>query len=133
MSTTTLKDHGRESEKHGFIPYFNWATFKLHFNENQISPDDVESWCVENCQGLYRTQTYIHKDSKRVFVDGVETKQFEEKIIYIDKVYLNDPRDVVAIKLMWDIMELTQIDEPPSRPRIKRIVKRRALSKARTV
>lgn len=128
MSTTTLKDHGRHSEKHGDIAYYYAFPYRLYFGQHMISPDDVETWCTEHAVGYYKTSTYVHKDSTRVFVNGVETKEYIEKKIFVDKIYLQDPKDVIAIKLMFDVT-----DEKVSRPRIKLIRKQKALSKAATV
>lgn len=117
MGRTTLKDYGRHSEKHGDIPYYYGFPFRFYFAEHQVAPNDVESWCVENCIGYYKTVSYTHKDSVRL----KGGRGFDTHVVYIDKIYLQDERDAMRLKLKWDVR-----DEQVKRPeKLKRKMRRK--------
>lgn len=123
--TTTLQDYGRTSEKHGEIGFYYAFPIRFYFGQHQISPDDVNTWCTENAQGYYKVTTYTHKDSRR---KSPRSREFDEKIVYVDKIYLSDERDAVAIKMMFDVQETKIL-----RPRLKALRKRRAKKDVKTV
>lgn len=123
--SSTLQDYGRESEKHGEIPFFYGFPFRFWFGQHQVAPEDVNTWCTENAQGYYKVYTYVHKDSKRV---TPRSKTFAEKIVYVDKIYLADPRDAEAIKAAFDVRS-----ERVMHPRMKQLRKRKAMKKVATV
>lgn len=96
---TTLKDYGRHSAKHGDIPFYYGFPFRFWFGEHQVAPDDVETWCRENCVGYYKTVSYTHKSSER------QGKTFVNKVIFIDKIYLASEADAIRIKLAFDVRD----------------------------
>lgn len=100
MSTTTLKDHGRSRED---IPFYYAFPFKFWFRESMIKPEDVQTWCQKNCAGWYKIVSYTHEDSVRKKYS--RTNEFEEKIIFIDKIYLSDESDALAIQLAFDVSD----------------------------
>jgi hypothetical protein len=117
MGTTTLKDYGRHSAKHGDIPFYYGFPFRFWFGEHQLAPEDVETWCKENCVGYYKTVSYTHKSSVRLR-DG----RFDSKVVFIDKIYLQNEADAMRVKLQFDVK-----DEVVKRPeRIKARRKKRA-------
>ncbi len=118
MGTTTLKDYGRHSEKHGDIPFYYGFPFRFWFNEHQLAPEDVETWCKENCSGYYKTVSYTHKDSVRL-----RNGQFDSKVIYIDKIYLADEQDALRVKLQFEVKD-TVIKRPRIKARRKKKVKK---------
>lgn len=107
---TTLGDFGRESERFGDIPFYYGFPFRFYFGEHQIQPEDVETWCRENCKGFYKTVTYTHKSSKRN-----RKGEYEERFVYVDKIYLADEDDATLIKLSFNVKDTVIKD----RPRIK--------------
>ena len=115
--TTTLKDYGRHSEKHGDIAFYGFLPFRFYFGEHQIAPEDVITWCRENCVGYYKTTAYTHKDSVR---KSPRSKEFTNKVVYADKVYLADEADAVRLKLSFDVTETIV-----KRPRVKPVRKAR--------
>ncbi|MNK57784.1 hypothetical protein D3C87_768480 [compost metagenome] len=123
--TSTLQDFGRQSEKHGEIPFFYGFPFRFWFGQHQIAPEDVNSWCTLNAVGYYKVYTYVHKDSKRV---SPRSKVFESKVVYVDKIYLQDPRDAAAIKEAFDVRS-----EKVMHPRMKALRKRKAKKDIKTV
>jgi hypothetical protein len=127
--TTTLGDYGRASEKHGEIAFYYAFPFRFYFGEHQIAPEDVNSWCTENALGYYKVGCYTHKDSIRVkSASGAETREFEKKIVYVDKIYLSDPRDAALIKERFSVKA-----EKVQRPRLKQIRRRKADKNVQTV
>ncbi len=106
---TTLKDFGRESERFGQIPYYYGFEFRFYFGEHQIQPEDVETWCRENCLGYYKTVSYTHKNSKRD-----RKGNYTERYVYVDKIYLADDKDAMRIKLAFDVKDVKVM-----RPRMK--------------
>lgn len=123
--SSTLQDYGRESEKHGEIPFFYGFPFRFWFGQHQIAPEDVNTWCTANAVGYYKVYTYVHKDSKR---KHARSKEFENKVVYVDKIYLADPRDAEAIKAAFDVR-----NERVMHPRMKQLRKRKAAKKVATV
>lgn len=118
MGTTTLKDYGRNSERHGDIPFYYGFPFRFWFGQHQIAPEDVETWCRENCIGYYKTVGYTHNSSVRI---KGRPNEFDTKVIYIDKIYLADEADALRVKMMFDVRD-TQVKRPD---KIKRRMKRR--------
>lgn len=114
---TTLKDYGRHSEKHGDIPFYYGFPFRFWFGEHQIAPEDVETWCRENCAGYYKTVTYTHKNSIRL-----RNGSFDERVVFVDKIYLADEIDAARIKSFFDVRDV-QIKRPD---KLKRRKKRKA-------
>jgi len=112
--TTTLQDYGRTSEKFGEIPYYCAYPIRLWIAEHQVKPEDVETWCRENCTGLYRVVTYTHKDSVRKKYS--RTGEFDVKIVYVDKVYLASEDDATLIKLTYQVKD-TKIMRPRLAPK----------------
>lgn len=123
--TTTLQDYGRHSEKHGDIAFYYAFPIRFYFGQHQIAPDDVNTWCTEHAQGYYKITTYTHKDSVRVHA---RSREFSNKVVYVDKIYLSDERDAIALKLMFDVRE-----EAIKRPKVKPLRRRKAKNKVRTV
>jgi hypothetical protein len=123
--STTLRDYGRHSEKHGDIAYYYAFPIRFYFGQHMIAPDDVLSWCQENAQGYYKISCYTHENSKRV---SPRSRDFAEKFVYVDKIYLSDERDAIAIKLMFDVRE-----ERIKRPKLKALRRRQNLKKVKTV
>jgi len=124
--TTTIKDFGRHSDRFGNIPKFNWATCTLWFRQNQVAPDDVHTWLINNASDLYRVVMYTHKDSKRIHP---RSKVLAEKVVYVDKIYLKSADDAMMVKLAFDVQEV----KVNNRPRLKQLRRKRALKKALTV
>ena len=118
MGTSTLKDYGRESERHGEIPFYYGFPFRFWFNQHQLAPDDVETWCRENCLGYYKTVSYTHRDSVRS-ADGT----FDTKVIFVDKIYLANESDAMRLKLSFEVKD-TVIKRPD---RMKARRKKRAI------
>lgn len=116
---TTLGDYGRESERFGDIPFYYGFPFRFWFGEHQIQPDDVETWCRENCIGYYKTVTYTHKTSVRL-----RNGSYDTKIVFVDKIYLADEADALRIKLSFDVKEtVVKRIEKIKQKRKKRAVK----------
>jgi hypothetical protein len=120
VSTTTLKDYGRHSERHGDIPFYYGFPFRLYFGEHQIAPEDVETWCRENCVGYYKTSSYTHKSSVRL-----RNGTYDTKVVFIDKIYLQEEGDVARIRLMYDVRD-EQVKRPDRIKRKKRKVAKKA-------
>lgn len=110
MGTTTLKDYGRHSEKYGDIGFYYVFNYRFWFGDHQIAPDDVMTWCLNNCKGYYKVTGYTHKSSTRK-ADG----SYENRVIYADKVYLADEADALRIRLAFKVQ-----DTVIKRPRIER-------------
>lgn len=108
---TTLSDYGRNSEKHGEIAYYYAFPIRFYFGQHQIAPDDVHSWARENCQGYYKISCYSHESSKRDIITGEVT----ERVVFVDKIYLSDEADALAIKLIFDVR-----DQKIMRPKLAR-------------
>lgn len=119
MGTTTLKDYGRSSQRHGDIPFYYGFPFRFWFAAHQLAPEDVETWCRENCVGYYKTVSYTHKDSVRL-----RNGQFDSKVIYIDKIYLQDEADAKRVALMFDVKDTVV-------KRVERLKPRRKKKKAK--
>lgn len=120
---TTLGDYGRHSEKFGDISFYYAFAYRFYFGEHQIAPEDVHTWCKENCVGYYKITGYTHESSVR----RKRSKEFDSKVVYADKVYLADEKDALRLKLAYDVKETIV-----KRPRIKRFKSaRKAKSQAR--
>lgn len=113
---STLSDFGRQSERYGNISFFYAFPIKFWFGQSMLVPEDVLSWCRENCKGYYKVYAYTHEDSVR----RGRSKEFDEKIMYVDKIYLSDEADAALIKLTFDVREQKVL-----RPKLKRIVRRK--------
>ena len=105
---TTLSDIGRTSATHGDIPYYYAFPIKFFFGDNQLQPDDVLTWCRENCKGYYKVVCYTHMSSQRSMANP---SKFDNKVIYVDKIYLSEPRDATYIKLAYKVTK-TWIKRP---------------------
>lgn len=103
---STLGDFGRDSERYGNIAFFYAFPIKFWFGQHQVAPDDVLSWCRENCEGYYKITCYTHVTSTRN-KDG----SYDEKIIFVDKIYLSNESDAALIKLTFDVRD-QQIKRP---------------------
>lgn len=118
--TTTIKDFGRHSEKFGDIAFYYAFPIKFWFGQSMLVPEDVLSWCRENCTGYYKVVCYTHEDSVRN-----KAGKFDEKIMYVDKIYLNSEDDAAIIKLTFDVRE-QQVKRPRLRkeraPRVRKVV-----------
>lgn len=112
--STTIKDFGRSSERFGDIPPYYAFPIKFWFKAHMLIPDDVLTWCRENCEGFYKIVAYTHEDSRK----KRGSKEFEEKIMYVDKIYLANEADAARIKLTFKVLE-----QKISRPRME-VVKR---------
>lgn len=111
---STLQDFGRQSERYGNISFFYAFPIKFWFGQSMLVPEDVLTWCRKNCKGYYKVYAYTHEDSVR------HGKTFEEKIMYVDKIYLSSEEDAALIKLTFDVREQKVL-----RPRLKRKVSRK--------
>lgn len=109
--STTLRDYGRHSEKYGEIGFYYAFNMRFWFGQHMVAPDDVLTWCRENCKGYYKVTGYTHESSKR----GKRGVGFDSKVMYADKVYLSDESDAVRLKLTFDVR-----DTKVMRPRLKR-------------
>lgn len=98
--TTTIRDFGRHSERYGDIAYYYAFPIRFWFGQHMVTPEDVHSWCVENCKGFYKVVCYTHEDSTRE-KDGRVTN----KVIYVDKIYLSSEEDAAMIKLTFDVRD----------------------------
>jgi hypothetical protein len=112
--STTIKDFGRHSDRFGDIPFYYGFPIKFWFKSHMLIPDDVLTWCRRNCTGFYKVVAYTHEDSKK----KPGTKTFAEKIMYVDKIYLEKEEDAALIKLTFKVL-----DQKISRPRLE-VVKR---------
>lgn len=121
MGTTTIKDFGRHSERFGDISHFYVFQYRFWFGQDQLQPEDVGTWLRENATGYYRVMSYTHKDSIRT---KGHPKEFDKKVVYVDKVYLASAEDAAKIKLAFDVRE-TQV----KRPRLKALRKKRKVYK----
>jgi hypothetical protein len=110
--STTIKDFGRHSERFGDIPPYYIFPIKFWFKSEMLVPDDVLTWCRNNCTGFYKVVAYTHEDSVK------NGKKFAEKIMYVDKIYLASEEDAALIKLTFKVL-----DQKISRPRME-VVKR---------
>lgn len=118
--STTIKDFGRSSERFGDIGFYYAFPIKFWFGQQMLMPDDVLSWCRENCTGFYKVVCYTHEDSKRVKYS--RGNDFENKIMYVDKIYLQNEEDAAILKLSYEVR-----DQQVKRPgKLKRKVKRKA-------
>lgn len=115
--TTTLRDYGRVSEKHGEIGYYYAFPIRFYVAQHMVAPEDVHTWCRENCQGYYKITGYTHESSKRVSPNSPE---LAERVVYVDKIYLSDESDATMIKLAFDVKETKVL-----RPRLKRLRRKR--------
>jgi hypothetical protein len=120
---STLSDFGRGSERYGDIAFYYAFPVKFWFGQSMLVPEDVLTWCRENCTGFYKVVCYTHEDSVR----RSRSKEFEEKIMYVDKIYLSSEEDAALIKLTFDVR-----DQQVKRPKLKRTV-RRTVKKERVV
>jgi hypothetical protein len=109
--TTTLQDYGRHSEKHGDIGFYYAFTIRFWFGQHELAPNDINTWCRENCKGYYKVSAYTHESSTRL----PGQREFSEKVVYVDKIYLSDHNDALKLKEVFDVR-----DERVKRPRIKR-------------
>lgn len=116
---TTLKDYGRHSDKFGDIPFYYGFQFRFWFGEHQIAPEDVETWCRENCVGYYKTVSYTHNTSIRLR-NGV----YDKKVIFIDKIYLADEADAIRIKMKFDVRDTVVKRTEKMKARRKKKVKK---------
>lgn len=115
--STTIKDFGHNSERFGNIGFYYAFPIKFWFGQSMLHPEDVLSWCRDNCSGYYKVTCYTHEDS--VKVGGV----FTEKYVFIDKIYLSSEEDAALIKLMFDVRE-----QQVKRPKLKRAPKRHGVA-----
>jgi hypothetical protein len=113
MMPTTLADYGRGSEKYGEIPFYYAFPIKLYFGSDQIMPDDVLTWCRENCKGFYKIVSYKHKNSIR---NAKNPRKFDKEVIYVDKIYLSEASDATYIKVRWKVTQTKLM-----RPRMPRL------------
>lgn len=117
---STIQDFGRESDRYGNIPFYYAFPIKFWFGQHMIAPDDVLTWCRENCKGFYKVVCYTHEDSvRKKYSRGNE---FDEKIMYVDKIYLSSEDDAALIKLTFEVRE-QQVRRPC---KLKRKVRRKA-------
>lgn len=114
---TTISDYGRTSEKYGEISFYYAFPYRFWFGQHQIAPEDVLTWCRENATGYYKVVAYAHESSVRDEVTGAVV----QKVVYVDKIYLEKGEDAMAIKLTFDVN-----DTKVQRPRLKRKYKARA-------
>ncbi len=117
--STTIRDFGHSSERYGDIAFYYAFPVKFWFGQSQIAPHDVQTWCRENCTGFYKIVCYTHEDSVRNH-DG----SYEDKQIFVDKIYLSDEGDAAMIKLVFDVR-----DQKVKRPRVARKNTRKVLVK----
>lgn len=122
---STIQDFGRCSEQHGNIPFYYAFPIKFWFGQHMVSPDDVLTWCRNNCQGYYKVICYTHEDSVRTKYSR-RSNEFDEKIIFVDKIYLSSEDDAAIIKLAFDVRE-QQVRRPC---KLKRKVRRKPKAKA---
>lgn len=97
---TTLIDKGRTGERD--IPYFYAFKYRFWMCQSHIQPDDVASWCESQCRGYYKIVGYTHRTSNRNPITG----KFDEKVVFVDKVYLSDDVDAVSMRLTFDVLEV---------------------------
>lgn len=107
---TTLSDNGRVG-KHVNIPFYYAFPVKQYFRSHQIMPDDVLTWCRENCRGFYKVVSYTHEHSKR---DRTNPAKLTKKVVYVDRIYLSELKDAVMIRLIFDV-----VDTKVKRPKLK--------------
>lgn len=107
--STTIKDFGRHSERFGDISFYYAFPIKFWFQQEMLIPEDVLTWCRDNCTGFYKVVQYTHKDSRK------QGKDYLEKIMYVDKIYLEKAEDAALIKLTFDVK-----DQQVKRPRIEK-------------
>ena len=112
MARTTIQDYGRRSEQFGMIPYFYAFPYKFWFQEHQIAPDDVATWCFENCIGYYKIVCYTHENSVR---DPKDPRKWLHQVVYVDKVYLSDDHDAVTMRLTFSILDV-KVRRPRAKP-----------------
>lgn len=117
--STTIKDFGRSSERFGDIPFYYGFEHRFWIGQHDIMPNDVLSWCRENCKDYYKVTCYTHKDSKRLG----KTREFYEKVIFVDKVYLASAEDAEAMKAVFDIRS-----ERIKRPRVGKHKEKRTIN-----
>jgi hypothetical protein len=117
MGTTTIKDFGRHSDRYGDISHYYVFPIRFWFGSHQLQPEDVGTWLRENAEGYYRVTSYTHKDSIRT---KGHPKEFDVKVVFVDKVYLASEADAAKIRLAFDVRD-TQV----KRPRIKPLRKKR--------
>ena len=103
--STTIKDFGRHSERFGDIPFYYAFPIKFWFQQAMLIPEDVLTWCRENCTGCYKVVQYTHEDSRK------NGDKYLSKIMYVDKIYLADESDAALIKLTFEVKE-QQIKRP---------------------
>jgi hypothetical protein len=115
--STTIKDYGRHSEKFGDIAHYYAFPIRFWFGNSQLAPDDVLTWLRSNAKGYYKVVCYTHKDSTRV---KGRPSEFENKVIYVDKVYLADEMDAAKIKLAFDVRDV-QVKRPRLKARRKKV------------
>lgn len=115
---STIQDFGRESARYGNIPFYYAFPIKFWFGQHMIVPEDVLTWCRNNCQGFYKVVCYTHEDSVRTH--GT-TNEYDQKLMYVDKIYLSSEDDAALIKLTFDV-RAQQMKRPC---KIKRIVRRK--------
>lgn len=97
---TTLSDFGRTSTQHGDIPFYYAFPIKFYFGNSQLMPDDVLTWCRQNCSGYYKVVCYTHKSSRR---NSTNPRKFDEHVVYVDKIYLSETKDATYIKLAFNV------------------------------
>lgn len=114
--STTLKDFGRHSERFGDIPFYYAFPIKFWFEQHMLIPEDVLTWCRENCTGCYKVVQYTHKDSRK------NGKDYLEKIMYVDKIYLESMEDAALIKMFFEVKEQQvkrpRIEKAPRQPKV---------------
>jgi hypothetical protein len=108
---STLSDFGRTSERYGDIAFYYAFPVKLWFQQSMLVPEDVLTWCRENCTGFYKVTAYTHEDSVRI-----GKNEYDTKIMYVDKIYLSSEDDAVIIKMMFEVK-----DHQVKRPKLKRV------------
>lgn len=65
-------------------------------------PDDMVTWCRENCEGYYKIVTYTHNTSKRI----TGSKKFDSKVVFVDKVYLSRDSDAMMLRLSYSVSDV---------------------------
>ena len=118
--STAIKDFGRHSEQFGEIPFYYAFPFRFWIGSHEVMPEDVLTWCRENCRDdrYYKVVCYTHKNSKTI----KGTKEFYEKVIYVDKVYLASAEDAEALKAAFDVRS-EKVQRPRFSNRKKKQVK----------
>lgn len=100
---TTLIDKGRNKAEGRDVPYYYAFPFRFWMTGGAVAPDDVASWCRDQCRGYYKITGYTHNTSVR---DPRNPTKYLNRIVYVDKVYLSDEVDAVSLRLTFDVLEV---------------------------